>query len=121
MTAPSDSDDYVEFKLNASNEVRLGPPKTLPNTYWVSRGRTHGVLDSTVQVWAVRPEFVRCDDGDLFWIAPLEVVDKQDTLLGEWTIGEAMRFIHNGVPDDELQCLRVGPEPVVVASERLVS
>jgi hypothetical protein len=79
----------------------------LPDEYWVSRGRTEGVLLDTYEVWAVCPERHRSDDGDVMWLAPLGVVDRFDTFVGEFKEDE-MRAHVRTLPDDDLQLIHVG-------------
>lgn len=96
---------------------------TLPNTFWVTRGRTGGELDDRLEVWAVRPQRFLSEDGDVMWLAPddhLMGVARGDAFITDWSCGEAQLAIGNGYPDTDLECVRVGPEPVAV-DERALS
>lgn len=86
--------------------------KELPETFWVTRGRRHGVLDDHIEIWAVLPDRLRCDDGDVVWFAPLDLIDREDTLIGDVSIGDAFRLIGNGYPQTDRECVRIGPELV---------
>lgn len=94
----------------------------LPDTFWVTRGRTGGELDDRLEVWAVRPQRIRCDDGDVMWLAPdehLMGIARSEAWIDAWTPGEAQLKIGNGYPGTDLECVRVGPEPIVSVPENV--
>jgi hypothetical protein len=78
---------------------------------WLSRDRLDGRLSERVDVWGVRPQASRYDDGDVLWYAMVEA--GQTALLARWTLGRAHQ-VAGTVPDDERQVILVGSTPPVV-------
>lgn len=87
-------------------------------TYWLTRNRVNGALSSFVDVWLSEPHRVRFNDGDVHWVGLSDIPDGAEETGGtsthycRWTIDAARREVGNGVPMTDLECLRVGPEPV---------
>lgn len=121
MTANPDYDS-VDIQVEDLNVESVSVSKQIARlpVYWVTRGRTNGELDAHLQVWCVKPELLRCNDGDVMWLAPIELVDMQSTLLGDWSLGEAYQHINNAIPQSERECICVGKVPTS-AEEYLVS
>jgi hypothetical protein len=105
------TDDYEELTVEDFDDVptELDAPVKLPETYWLTRDRQHGVLSDKVDVWAVKPDRVRFADGDVQWFAPEELIDYVTTWLAEWTLAECPT-----TPDDDRMCVRIGAEPVIL-------
>lgn len=103
------SDDYEEITIEDGDAEET--PYVLPETYWLTRDRKHGVLSDRVEVWAVKPERIRFPDGDIMWMAPLELIDVVETRLTSWSVEKCPT-----APDDDRMCVRVGEEPVVITA-----
>lgn len=86
------------------------PPETKYATYWVTRERRSGKLADRVEVWLVRPERLRFDDGDVMWIAPRRLVDMGPTYYGEWSLEQALKNMGPGYPGTDRECVRVGED-----------
>lgn len=79
----------------------------LPEIYFLTRDCREGVLSDEIEVWCVRPDCLRYEDGDATWIAPMDLVDRQDTLIDTWSLARTLHECHVH-PDDARQCIRVG-------------
>ena len=78
-------------------------------TYWLTRDTWNGKLSDYVEVWLVRPERKE-HSGDVFWKRPGG--EPGETVFARWTLDEARAEVRSGIPDNDRECLRVGPEPV---------
>lgn len=76
--------------------------------YWLTRDRSEGELSVYLDIWLYRPEYLRYDDGDVTWIAPLELVDRAATFFGSIEFSDAYSQLGASVPDSERECVRVG-------------
>lgn len=75
--------------------------------FWLTRDRTDGVLSDFVEIWLARPERQRHVEGDVLWIAPLNVVDRKTTFFGELALKEAVTQFGNSVPLTDGECIRI--------------
>jgi len=75
---------------------------------WLTRDQMEGVLSLEVEVWAVRPESRTFPDGDVMWLAPMDLVDRKATRLGSLTVAEAKKLVGNGAPETARECTLVG-------------
>ena len=100
-------DTEIQIENEPTKEV-LGK---LPKVYWLTRGTRHGELQNYIEIWAVKPDRIRFDDGDVMWMAPPDVIDIMPTLVGEWSLWESYREC-KVYPEDDRMCIRVGNEPV---------
>lgn len=78
-------------------------------TYWITRDRKLGELVNVVDVWLVCPQYFRLDDGDLYWVAPVDMVDRAAAYYDTWTLKHAHKHARV-VPEHELECIRVGAD-----------
>jgi hypothetical protein len=86
-------------------------------TYWLTRDTLDGGLTSYVEVWLVRPN--REQEGDrVIWSRPEELAPEVQALYSRWTLDEAYAEVRGGVPSNDRECLRVGPEPTTAAEQR---
>lgn len=95
--------------------ARANRPKSLPTaTYWLTRDRIGGQLSPRATVWLARPRLVVARSRDLvYWTCDVDTVslsfagESKETavILGSWGREHCQAW-----PDDELQCVRVGPE-----------
>ena len=79
------------------------------DTIWLVRDRVCGDLGE-VDVWVIKPERQRFDDGDVMWHAPDWDQDSNDCIITSWSLEEARRYVGNGVPENDRECLRVGAD-----------
>jgi hypothetical protein len=79
----------------------------IPGPYWLTRDKEDGVLSDKVQVWLIKPDLERFDDGDVMWLPNLDVVDTETTHYAEWTIGKCLKECYV-YPETERECLKVG-------------
>lgn len=79
----------------------------LAGPYWLTRNKCGGVLANMIEVWLVRPELHKFEDGDVMWLANYALVDTQDTYFGEWTIQKCLKecFVY---PETERECIVIG-------------
>lgn len=76
-------------------------------TYWVTRDSDPetGVPNDTVDVWYSKPVRHRVGERGAFWL-------DDDSLITEryatWSLASA-RVTAGVVPDDDTQCIRIGP------------
>ena len=84
----------------------------LPDTFWLTRDRLGGDLSAKVELWSVLPQRLRCEDGDVIWLAPDALLDGTElTCLGDLTVAEARLRFGPGIPETDRECTRVGSEP----------
>lgn len=96
----------------------------LPAVFWCTRDRIGGELVDKIEVWSLRPQRLACEDGDVIWTPPDEVllgisvrVEDDPHCVGEWSIAEAYLRIGPGIPATDRECTRVGLDlPRVSAS-----
>jgi hypothetical protein len=69
---------------------------------WLTRERWGGELADTVDVWVYPPEAHLQADGDVLWLAPMDVVNRRATYLVELSLAEAP-----AVPQSAEECVRV--------------
>lgn len=86
---------------NSSVELEIAGP------YWITRNRTMGVLEDTVEVWLTKPDLRRFDDGDVMWLPNLQSMDSEVSYFAEWTLDQCRRRCLV-VPETERECIRVG-------------
>lgn len=91
----------------------------LPPVFWLTRDRLGGELADKIEVWSIRPERVLCEDGDVLWCPPEEllvrlgdVTSAKPHQIDEWTVAEGRIRIGSGIPENDRECVRVGDEPV---------
>lgn len=84
-------------------------------TFWLSRNRTNGVLESKVDVWLERPERLRFGDGDVQWVVLDE--GKHTAHYTRWTLDQARAEVGNGVPQTDLELLYVERDPKPIEQE----
>lgn len=91
----------------------MDPAITVPvdQDTWLTRDQMEGVLSLEVEVWVVRPESRRFPDGDVMWLAPLDLVDRKATRLGSLGLAAARLQVGNGVPETARECTFVGRGP----------
>lgn len=87
-------------------------------TYWLTRSKRDGELSPHVDIWTRRPERVRFDDGDSFWMAAHP--DGTGAHYGRWTTQQCLFEIRT-YPEDDRQCIRVGNEIEESMQERQAS
>lgn len=75
--------------------------------YWLTRDKSNGALSDIVEVWLVKPDLFRFDDGDVMWMPSLECVDSDTTHYAEWTIGKCLKECRV-YPETERECIVVG-------------
>lgn len=75
--------------------------------YWLTRDKQEGKLSEIVEVWLVKPELCRFDDGDVMWMPALESVDTETTHYAQWTIAKCLKECHV-YPETERECIVVG-------------
>jgi hypothetical protein len=89
-------------------EVRSSSVKMeLTGPFWLTRDKRMGVLSDLVEVWLVKPDLHRFDDGDVMWLPNLEHVDTEDTHFAEWSLDKCRKEVYT-VPDSERECIKVG-------------
>jgi hypothetical protein len=74
---------------------------------WLTRDRFEGALAPEVDVWVYRPAPERYRDGDVLWIAPIDVVDRRATFFCALPLKTARLLYGGAVPDDARQCVRL--------------
>lgn len=79
----------------------------LKGPYWLTRDRTAGQLSNVVEVWLVKPDLQRFDDGDVMWLPSLEHIDNEDTHFAEWSLDKCRKEAYT-VPETERECIKVG-------------
>lgn len=80
----------------------------LPEIFWMTRERIGVDLSNEVDVWAVRPQRRRYENGDVMWWPPDHLdIDREHSIVDTWTIAEAKRR-YAGAPDTDLECVVVG-------------
>lgn len=79
----------------------------LNGPYWLTRNKTGGVLADNIEVWLVKPDLHRFEDGDIMWLANYNDVDSRDTYFGEWTVAKCLKECYV-YPETERECLKVG-------------
>jgi hypothetical protein len=77
-------------------------------SYWLTRDRFRGVLSPEIDVWVCRPVPEIYPNGDVLWLAPLEIIDLGETYHSALTIEQAHQAVGEAVPDSPRQCVRVG-------------
>jgi hypothetical protein len=75
--------------------------------YWLTRDKKNGELSDTIEVWLVKPELCRFDDGDVMWLPQLECVDAETTHYAEWSIAKCLKECRV-YPETERECIVVG-------------
>lgn len=75
--------------------------------YWITRDKRNGVLSNIIEVWLVKPDLCRFDDGDVMWLPSLEYVDTETTHFAEWTLEQCRKNCYV-TPDTERECIKVG-------------
>lgn len=85
----------------ASVDVELKGP------YWLTRDKRNGVLSEIVEVWLIKPDLRRFDDGDVMWLPNLKYVDMEGTHYGEWTIAKCLKECRV-YPETERECIVIG-------------
>lgn len=75
---------------------------------WLTRDRFDGALAPEVDIWVYRPEPEVYPDGDVLWLAPLEVIDRRATFLCSLPLRVARLVLGSAVPGDARQCVRLG-------------
>lgn len=74
---------------------------------WLTRDKRNGILSDLIEVWLVKPDLHRFEDGDVMWLPKLEVVDEEATHFAEWTVAKCLKEVYT-YPETERECLRVG-------------
>lgn len=72
---------------------------------WLTRGRTQGILDRTIEIWWTRPDRFEGTDEDVTYVGLLD--DGGTSLFGRWTVGQCQREF-NTYPEDSRQVIFVG-------------
>jgi hypothetical protein len=75
--------------------------------FWLTRDKKNGELSSKVEVWLVKPDLHRFDDGDVMWLPPLNIIDDMPSNFGEWTVERCMKEVYV-YPATERECLKCG-------------
>ncbi len=90
-----------EYEAGGGVKVEMNGP------YWITRNRTNGKLDDTVEVWLTKPDLCRFDDGDVMWLPDLKLVDSEVTYFAQWSIAKCLKECYT-YPETERECLAVG-------------
>lgn len=83
----------------------------LGQDFWLTRDRAEGELSDELEIWLHRPKALRYSDGDVTWIAPLDLVDRKATYLGAISVALAKIELGNAVPATQWECLHVARGP----------
>ena len=79
----------------------------LKGPYWLTRNKCMGILSELVEVWLVKPDLHRFEDGDVMWLPPLDVVDTEETYFAEWSLEKCRKEVYT-LPETERECLKIG-------------
>lgn len=93
--------------VNIEQVTGAGVKMEIKGPYWLTRDKRMGVLSDIVEVWLVKPDLFRFDDGDVMWLPPLNLVDSEDTHFAEWSLDKCRKEVYC-IPDTERECIKVG-------------
>lgn len=79
--------------------------------FWLTRDQSEGELSDEVEIWLYRPKPLYYDDGDVTWIAPLDVVDRQATYVGSITVERVKAELGSSTPETARECVHVERTP----------
>lgn len=89
-------------------ELKAGGVKLeMQGPYWLTRDKRLGILSDVVEVWLVKPDLHRFDDGDVMWLPPLDSVDTEETHFAEWSLDKCRKECYV-TPETERECIKVG-------------
>lgn len=80
-----------------------------PEKLWLTRDKVEGELSDTIEAWTLVPDRLQFGDGDVMWVAPLDLVDRRPTLLTHWCYADALERFGSDVPCSSIMCTSVSP------------
>lgn len=101
-----DTMEKTTKEVEASN-VGGGVKVEMKGPYWITRDKRNGVLSDIVEVWLVKPDLMRFEDGDVMWLPSLEYVDTETTHFAEWSLDKCRKEVYT-IPETERECLAIG-------------
>jgi hypothetical protein len=90
-----------------ATKIEAGVKIEMKGPYWLTRDKRNGVLSEIIEVWLVKPDLCRFDDGDVMWLPNLNFVDSETTHFAEWTLDQCRKECYV-VPETERECIVVG-------------
>lgn len=84
------------------------PELTPDQPFWLTRDQFEGELSPEVDVWVHRPVAEIFPDGDVIWLAPMDVADRRATFYSSIPAAFTRLVLNCVAPDDPRQCIRVG-------------
>jgi len=98
----------MEARADMAATHLMLPVLTPDQTFWLTRDQFEGELSPDVDVWAHRPVAEMFPDGDVLWIAPLDVADRKATYYSSIPASLVTPILNCVAPTDPRQCIRVG-------------